>query len=189
MLIVLLNGIYQDLRNMTLEELNNKHKKFTDHAFPDITDYKATLQHLRREVDEALASGALEEFADIFLLLLSSYRLRFPERSISTLIDAANIKLQHNKNRKWVMNKQGFAEHDRTVDTDLSLEEVISLGFEKIEGTYRLQVSKKLELVYLSQESKLKLQTTEGEFSEDFIYSTLVDIKNFIDSLKETRNK
>lgn len=96
-----------------LERFYRLHGKFVKEAFPEITDFRGPLKHLLKEVQEAIESGDEEEFADIFMLLLSAFRLRFPRKTINFLILISIEKLGRNKMRKWEMNDEGFAEHVR----------------------------------------------------------------------------
>lgn len=70
------------------------------------------LNHLRRECDEAIESGDISEFADIFLLLIDAFHRRFPIANADSMIKAAKNKLEINKKRKWgKMDSDGVSEH------------------------------------------------------------------------------
>lgn len=87
--------------------LDARHKAFVEKAFPDITDWRAPLNHMAEEVQEAIQSGEEEEFADILLLLLSSFRLRFPEGDVGYLLHIAHEKMAVNEKRKWGAKEAG----------------------------------------------------------------------------------
>lgn len=93
------------------ERFNKIHKVFTEKTFPDIKDYRGPLRHLKEEVDEAIESGEEEEFADILMLLLSAFRLRFPGKTTNDLLSMCFEKLGQLKERQWAMNDQGYATH------------------------------------------------------------------------------
>lgn len=96
---------------LSLKNFDRKHSEFTNRVFPQITDFRGPLKHMKKEVKEAIASGEPEEFADILMLLLSSFRLRFPLCNTDDLLKAAAAKLEICEGRDWKMNDQGFAEH------------------------------------------------------------------------------
>lgn len=62
---------------------------------------KGPLEHMKKEIDEVLASGGrdVEEVADL-LLLLNDVRWR-AGHSVNDLLDAAEAKLKKNKEREW----------------------------------------------------------------------------------------
>lgn len=98
---------------LNLENFNREHAKFCAKAFPNITDYRAPLKHLKKEVKETMVSGEPDEYADCLMLLLSSFRLKYPHCDTHDLLRAAAAKLEINKSREWEMNSEGFAEHKR----------------------------------------------------------------------------
>ena len=87
--------------NSRLEQLYQQHRIFSDTTFGKATPYTGPLHHLKEEVEEAIESGAPEEFADMFLLLLDAYGRRFPENTSEDLLDTTFAKLTINKKRKW----------------------------------------------------------------------------------------
>jgi len=96
---------------MLLKDFDQAHKEFCETAFPDINDYRKPLEHMKLEIQEAITSGEPEEFADILMLLLSAFRLRFPKCNTDDLLSAAASKLIINRERTWEMNLEGFAQH------------------------------------------------------------------------------
>jgi predicted house-cleaning noncanonical NTP pyrophosphatase (MazG superfamily) len=97
---------------ITLKDFDEAHREFVEQTFPDVTDYRAPLEHMKEEVKEAIESGEPEEYADILMLLLSSFRLRFPELTTDDLLQFSVSKLIVNKQRKWGdVNEKGFREH------------------------------------------------------------------------------
>lgn len=94
------------------ESFNETHAAFCAEKFPDITDFRGPLRHLKKEVDEAIDSGDPEEFADMQILLLSAFRIRFPEKNTEHLIRMCFEKLKKCENREWgEINGEGFVEH------------------------------------------------------------------------------
>lgn len=71
------------------------------------------LNHLRREIDEALETPSdIMEFADMYMLL-SDAASRAGHR-MSDVLDASVTKLEINKKRQWGKpNAEGFSEHVR----------------------------------------------------------------------------
>lgn len=94
--------------------LNDAHADFVKRKFPNVTDWKGPLHHLEKEVKEAIESGEEEEFADMQLLILSAFRLRFPDKTVFDLIDMCFSKLNKCESREWgEVNELGFVEHIR----------------------------------------------------------------------------
>ena len=94
-----------------LEKFYVDHGVFCEKAFPTITDFVPVLKHLKEEADEAISSGEAEEFADVLMLLLSAFRLRFPDEGVHSLLYAAEQKLKVCKERKWVIVEDGYGQH------------------------------------------------------------------------------
>lgn len=103
-----------------LFRLDSEHEDFCIRSFPDLTDYRGPLRHMAEEVQEAIESGEADEFADILLLLLSAWRLRFPGGNVGDLVHTAFKKLEVNKTRRWLkLNSEGFSKHiDRMIQRD-----------------------------------------------------------------------
>lgn len=59
---------------ITLEKIKNDISKFSDITFGITRCYTAPLFHMKKEIDECIESGDLDEYADMLLLLLDSYR-------------------------------------------------------------------------------------------------------------------
>lgn len=93
------------------EAFNISHARFTDSTFPDIKDFRGPLRHLLEEVQEAIDSGEEEEFADMFMLILSAFRLRFPGKNTHALLQMCFNKLAENRKRRWARNDKGYATH------------------------------------------------------------------------------
>jgi len=100
-----------------LDELKNAIAEFSDTSFGKERPFTAPLHHLKKEVDEAIESGELEEFADMQLLLIDAFRKRFPDSSTAMLLDSCMQKVKICKERKWGKpDENGVVEHIRDVD-------------------------------------------------------------------------
>ena len=97
---------------ISIGELDAQHADFVKRKFPNITDWRGPMKHCRKETKEAIESGEEEEFADVLLTLMSSWRLRFPEADVYRLLEAAKEKLIKCEPREWgEVNADGFQEH------------------------------------------------------------------------------
>lgn len=99
---------------MTIEDIQQKIITASDKIFGLNRSFRAPLHHLKMEVDETIDSGDIEEFADMFLLIMDSFRLRFPNKSPQDLLLACDEKIQILYKRKWGKpNENGVIEHIR----------------------------------------------------------------------------
>ena len=101
---------------MTLQTVIFEVGMFSDTTFGTKRPYTAPLHHLKKEVDECIESGSLEEFADCLLLLMDAYRKRFNGKNMhdSDLIEACLKKLEVCKKRDWGKpDENGVIEHLR----------------------------------------------------------------------------
>ena len=97
-----------------LEAVRNRIADFSDKQFGKNRPFTAPLHHMKKEIKEAIDSGELEEFADILLLLLDSFRKRYPRAHTDKLLRAALRKINVCKKRKWGKpDKNGVFEHIR----------------------------------------------------------------------------
>lgn len=98
----------------TLQIILTDVAEFSDSTFGSGRPFTAPLHHLKKEVDEVIESGAVDEYADCLLLLLDSYRKRHPELDADDLIEAAYQKLKVCRQRKWGnADENGVIEHIR----------------------------------------------------------------------------
>ena len=94
------------------EQFNEAHKTFVEKAFPNVTDFRGPFYHMNKEIVECKENGVLQEFADLQMLLLSAFRLKYPSLNTYNLIWICFSKLEKCKNRKWgEINEEGFVEH------------------------------------------------------------------------------
>ena len=89
------------------------HGIWSDKTFGSHRSPKASLCHLKKEVEEVIeALTDVEEYADCFILLLDAARLAnipFPE-----IFDTMKKKFEKNKNRRWAKpDENGVSEHIR----------------------------------------------------------------------------
>lgn len=107
-----------------LEEIKNLIAKFSDDTFGSERPFTAPLYHLKKEIEEAVESGSMEEFVDMLCLLLDAYRKRFPELTTQDLLDFCKEKIEVIlPARTWAKpDKNGVIEHIRQPDSvaDLS---------------------------------------------------------------------
>ena len=100
--------------NPSIQGVSDKIAKFSDVTFGEDRPFTAPLHHMKLEVDEAIESGNEEEFADILLLLLDSYRKKHPLKSTKDLLNCANAKIEKLKTRKWQKaDERGVVQHIR----------------------------------------------------------------------------
>lgn len=98
----------------TLEFVKNRIASFSDEKFGTERPFTAPLHHMKKEVEEAIESGEIEEFVDIQLLLLDAFRKRFPDFDAQTLIECCNEKIDALYKRKWGNpDENGVVEHIR----------------------------------------------------------------------------
>ena len=99
---------------ITIQSVSDEIQKFSDTTFGEDRPFTAPLHHMKLEVDEAIESGNEEEFADILLLLLDSYRKKHPLKSTKDLLNCANAKIEKLKTRKWQKpDERGVVQHIR----------------------------------------------------------------------------
>jgi hypothetical protein len=103
------------MKVITLDQLRDRIAEFSDRVFGKDRPYTAPLHHLKKEVDEVIDDGAIEEYADCLLLLIDSYRKKFPGIPTSWLLDAANSKINVLETRTWQKpDENGVFEHIRS---------------------------------------------------------------------------
>ena len=96
----------------TIEDIKNLVAEFSDITFGTHRPFTAPLHHLKKEVDEVIESGSILEYADCLLLLLDSFRKRYPTHHTDWLIEACRAKLAICKSRKWgKADDNGVIEH------------------------------------------------------------------------------
>ncbi len=99
---------------ITLEIVKNAISEFSDRKFGTDRPFTAPLHHLKKEVNEAIESGEIEEFADMQLLLLDSFRKKFPNSTTEDLLNVCMDKIQTCEKRIWGKpDKNGVVEHVR----------------------------------------------------------------------------
>jgi hypothetical protein len=100
----------------TLEDIKNLVAKFSDDTFGIERPFTAPLYHLKKEIEEAVESGSMEEFVDMLCLLLDAYRKRFPELTTQDLLDFCKEKIEVIlPARTWGKpDKHGVIEHIRS---------------------------------------------------------------------------
>lgn len=85
----------------SLEDIKCIIADFSDRVFGKDRPYTAPLHHLKKEVDETIEDGDIFEYADCLLLLLDSYRKKFPDKSTDELLEACKQKMEINEKREW----------------------------------------------------------------------------------------
>lgn len=99
---------------MTLQEF---YKEYTDWSVGTFGEDKPAhgLTKLIKEAQEAKEQpDDMLEYADCLMCLLYAFRCAFPNHNIEALLEAANLKLQRNKSRKWIQQPDGTWQHDKT---------------------------------------------------------------------------
>ena len=97
-----------------IEDIKNKVALFSDNTFGKERPFSSPLHHLKKEIDEALESDDPFEFADMLLLLLDSFRKKFPNLDTQDLLRLCDEKLKICLNRKWGKpDENGVIEHIR----------------------------------------------------------------------------
>jgi len=97
-----------------LDYIMAKIAKFSDTKFGVDRTFTAPLYHLKKEVDECIESGEIEEYVDMQLLLLDSYRKRFPDFDTQILLNCCEEKIETLYKRKWGLpDENGVVEHIR----------------------------------------------------------------------------
>lgn len=100
--------------SVTLQSVSDQISKFSDEIFGKLRPFTAPLHHMKLEVEETIQSGDEEEFADILLLLLDSYRKKFPNSITQDLLNVADKKIALLWNRKWDKpDENGVIQHIR----------------------------------------------------------------------------
>jgi hypothetical protein len=103
---------------MNLNELKYKAADFSDRTFGRDNPMTGALNHIYEEVDEVLlcldeGTDPLDEFADIFLMLIDAFRKYYGDDvDMQKLINASSEKLDINETRKWGdPDKNGVIKH------------------------------------------------------------------------------
>jgi hypothetical protein len=92
---------------MDLNELKYKAAEFSDRTFGVHNPITGPLHHMHEEIDEvihclAYGTDPLDEFADIFLMLVDAFRKHYGDDvDMQKLIDASSEKLDVNETRTW----------------------------------------------------------------------------------------
>ncbi len=96
---------------LTLDEVKNMVTSFSTEKFGDRV-FTVPLEKLKDEIDEAIKSGDLVEFADMQICLLDAFRIRFPALTTDVLLSACAKKLNVNNSRDWSKaNEKGVHQH------------------------------------------------------------------------------
>lgn len=107
---------------MNLNDIKNIIAEFSDKTFGADRPYTAPLFKLKEEVDEAIEGGEMEEYADMLLLLLDSFRKKFPLADAQILIDNCQYKVENIlPNRVWGNPDINGAYHHVQEDFDIRL--------------------------------------------------------------------
>ena len=116
--------IADHISDSEFEFFNKIHKVFVDEHFSDV-DIHGCLNHLAKEVEEIKEDPTdAFEYADVFMLLISAWRLRKAgmsdyESSVDYLLDVAKTKLEINMCRNWEKSKSGdHYQHVKELETD-----------------------------------------------------------------------
>lgn len=97
---------------MNLEFVKLEIAEFSDRKFGKERPFTAPLHHLKKEVDECIESGDLEEYADCLLLLMDAFRKKYPNYHSDILIQACLNKIRKCENRIWgEPDENGVIEH------------------------------------------------------------------------------
>lgn len=105
------------MKTISFEYVKQRITLFSDTVFGKNRPFTAPLHHLKKEVDEAIESGELEEFVDMQLLILDAFRMKYPDLSTEYLLRACDKKIDKLYKRKWgVPDKNGVVEHIRKGD-------------------------------------------------------------------------
>jgi len=100
--------------NKNFEQIKDLIAEASDKLFGTERDFTAPLYHLKKEVEEAIESGEIEEFVDMQLLLLDSYRKRFPDFDTQVFLNCCEEKIQTLYRRKYqAPDEHGVIEHIR----------------------------------------------------------------------------
>jgi hypothetical protein len=81
------------MKPVTIEEIKNLVAQFSDSTFGEERPFTAPLYHLKKEIDEAIDSGDMEEFADMQILLLDAFRKRYPHLLAQDLLNLCKQKI------------------------------------------------------------------------------------------------
>jgi hypothetical protein len=85
-----------------LEKIKKDIASFSDKTFGTNRSFAAPLEHLKEEVQEVIDSnGDIDEYADCMLLLLDSFRMKYPNLSTKDLLKQCKRKLKVCEQRKW----------------------------------------------------------------------------------------
>lgn len=87
---------------------------FSDRTFGKDRPFSAPLWHMKKEIDECLETPTLEEYSDLQLLLLDSFRKAHEDKSVDELFDASMDKISVLKKREWgEPDENGVIEHKK----------------------------------------------------------------------------
>jgi hypothetical protein len=100
--------------DITLERLKINIANFSDKTFGIDRPYTAPLYHLKKEIDETIEDGDIEEYADMLLLLLDSFRKKHPTKNTLDLLQVSQNKIVICESREWGKpDENGVIEHIR----------------------------------------------------------------------------
>jgi hypothetical protein len=105
---------------MNLNDIKNIIAEFSDKTFGADRPYTAPLYKLAEEVQEAIDGGKMEEYADMLLLILDSFRKKYPLTDAQILLDYCEHKVKNIlPNRVWGNPDVNGAYHHITEDYDV----------------------------------------------------------------------
>lgn len=99
-----MENIIESLLNknkITLENVKLAIAEFSDRKFGKERPYTSPLYHLKLEVQETIEDGDIMEYADCLLLLMDSFRMKYPGKHSDELLKACFDKLEICETRKW----------------------------------------------------------------------------------------
>jgi hypothetical protein len=107
---------------ITLEDVKNGIADFSDRKFGTERTYVAPLHHLKLEVVEVMADGDMYEYADCLLLLMDSFRKRYPDQHSDILLKSCIEKISICEDRKWGdPDENGVFQHIKENKNDSNL--------------------------------------------------------------------
>ena len=77
-----------------IEDIKNLVSKFSDETFGKERSFKAPLLFLEYEIETLKKTGEMEDFVDCFILLLDSFRKRFPDVPAHKLLEFSKEKIE-----------------------------------------------------------------------------------------------
>lgn len=78
----------------TIDDIKNLVAKFSDDSFGEERPFTAPLLFLQYETEALKKSGEMEDFVDCFILLLDSFRKRFPDVPAEKLLEFSKEKIE-----------------------------------------------------------------------------------------------